>query len=106
MARIERPAACIDVGRPSALVEIALMPVVARCAEALQIAMEELVPIAFVRDDMVGDRCDSRNTTFEAHLADWMIAQLSATATTPAFELIPATPIRRNERWWRRHCFS
>jgi hypothetical protein len=27
---------------------------------------------------------------------------LPATATTPAFELIPSTPIGRNERW-RRH---
>jgi hypothetical protein len=99
---IGRPSIRVDVGRPAALVEIALMSVVAGCAKALQIAVEELIPIPSMRHDVIRDRRHCGNAVCCAHRAKRLIAQLTTPTPTPSFERVPIAPIERDRRRRRR----
>lgn len=69
-----------------------LVAVMADDAQRLQLAGPERVPIATVRDDVIGDRGWHRDAASEAEGAQWACSQLGLRAIAPALQLIPIAP--------------
>lgn len=72
---------------------IPLVPVMARLAKRLELAKQELGPIAAMRLDMVGNRCRADNATLEAYRAQRLGPQLRTPTLAPAFQPIPSVGI-------------
>jgi hypothetical protein len=59
----------------------------------LEFPGEERVPVTTVRFDVIGNGRRCYDASIEAEAAKRFPAELSAPDATPAFELIPASPI-------------
>jgi hypothetical protein len=64
---------------------------VATGAQALELAVQELIPIAFVVDNVICDRRRRNKSLLEACAAHWLGAELALRDTAPALEGIPIT---------------
>jgi hypothetical protein len=91
MTGIDRPTIVADLVVITAYLFEALATVVAGIAERLQLAIEEAVPIAVMRLDVISDRCRNSKTVCCAHSAKWFDHALSARDPSPSFKLIPVT---------------
>jgi hypothetical protein len=79
-------------GSVAVLVDEALVAIVTRLAQRLQLAGQELVPVTAMRFDMIGNGRERDAAAIEAHGTERFAAQLVASYATPAFELIPLSP--------------
>jgi hypothetical protein len=77
MQRINWPTIQADVRRITVNFHEALTAIVARLAQTLQLAQEELVGVAMMRFNVVSDRCwHDLAATLQAEFAERMFAEL------------------------------
>jgi hypothetical protein len=89
MGRIEREAIGADVGHIAMVLQELLGAVVALLTERLKFTEPELIPIAAMRFDMVGNACQRSSSSGQAEPTQRFHTQLMLGALTMAFIGIP-----------------
>src|SRR5262249_10335039 len=83
MARIERIAIAAHGCIVTALLDALFDTGMATVAKALQLATDETVRIAVVRNNVIGARGGCRHTAGQAHGAQWVMHELQPRPSTP-----------------------
>jgi hypothetical protein len=59
--------------------------------QALQCTSQELIPITAMIFDVIDDAGNHDAPLLQAHHTQWLLPQVQASTSAPAFELIPST---------------
>ena len=92
MRRVERIALVVDEIDAITSAVVAPFPSMAVGAERLERPEPELVPIALMGFDMIGNGCGLDPAELQAGRAEWFERQLMATSEAPPLHPVPCTP--------------